>query len=49
MYSDINIGEDVTITGSGSVIEIWATRRWKKIQAEADKAYANINEVKGGS
>ena len=49
MYSDISIGDDVTITGSGSVIEIWATRRWKKIQAEADKAYANINEVKGGS
>ncbi|GIS45275.1 MAG: hypothetical protein Ct9H90mP17_1180 [Actinomycetota bacterium] len=27
--------------------KVWSTRSWKKIQNEADQAFANINEVKG--
>ena len=46
-YSEIGINDDVTVTGSGPVIEIWSTKVWKKIQNDADKAFANINEVKG--
>lgn len=47
-YSQMNLGQPITITGSGSVIEIWATKQWKKVQLEADKAYANINELTTG-
>ena len=46
-YSEIGINDDVTVTGSGPVIEIWSTKVWKKIQNDADKAFANINEEKG--
>jgi MraZ protein len=46
-YSEIGINDDVTVTGSGPVIEIWSTKIWKKIQNDADKAFANINEMKG--
>ena len=46
-YSDIKENDDVTVTGSGPVIEIWATKIWKKIQSDSDNAFANINEVKG--
>ena len=46
-YSGIDINEEVTVTGSGPVVEVWSTRSWKKIQNEADQAFANINEVKG--
>ena len=45
-YSGIDINEEVTVTGSGPVVEVWSTRSWKKIQNEADHAFANINEVK---
>ena len=48
-YSFIKSGESITITGSGSVIEIWSTKQWKKVQLEADKAFANLNELTGGS
>ena len=48
-YSFIKFGESITITGSGSVIEIWSTKQWKKVQLEADKAFANLNELTGGS
>ena len=47
VYSGIDINEEVTVTGSGPVVEVWSTRSWKKIQNEADQAFANINEVKG--
>ena len=47
VYSGIDINEDVTVTGSGPVVEVWSTKSWKKIQNEADQAFANINEVKG--
>ena len=47
MYSNIKENDDVTVTGSGPVIEIWATKTWKKIQSDSDDAFANINEVKG--
>ena len=30
-YSEIGINDDVTVTGSGPVIEIWTTKVWKKI------------------
>ena len=46
-YSAISENDDVTVTGSGPVIEIWATKTWKKIQSDSDNAFANINEVKG--
>ena len=49
VYSFIKSGESITITGSGSVIEIWSTKQWKKVQLEADKAFANLNELTGGS
>ena len=49
LYSFMKYGEPITITGSGSVIEIWATKQWKKVQLEADKAFANLNELTGGS
>ena len=45
-YSEIGINDDVTVTGSGPVIEIWSSKVWKKIQDDSDKAFANINEVK---
>ena len=45
-YSGIDFNDDVTVTGSGPVVEVWSTRSWKKIQNEADYAFANINEVK---
>ena len=45
-YSEIGINDDVTVTGSGPVIEIWSSKVWKKIQVDSDKAFANINEVK---
>ena len=44
----MSLGQPITITGSGSVIEIWATKQWKKVQVDADKAYANINELTTG-
>ena len=47
IYSGIDFNEEVTVTGSGPVVEVWSTRSWKKIQNEADQAFANINEVKG--
>jgi len=47
-YSFMSLGQPITITGSGSVIEIWATKQWKKVQVDADKAYANINELTTG-
>ncbi len=47
-YSQMNLGQSITITGSGSLIEIWSTKQWKKVQLEADKAYANINELTTG-
>ena len=46
-YSEIGINDDVTVTGSGPVIEIWSSKVWKKIQDDSDKAFANINQVKG--
>ena len=45
-YSEIGINDDVTVTGSGPVIEIRSSKVWKKIQDDSDKAFANINEVK---
>ena len=45
-YSGIDLNEEVTVTGSGPVVEVWSTRSWKKIQKEADQSFANINEVK---
>ena len=48
-YAYMFFGEEITITGSGPVIEIWSTKQWKKVQIEADKAFANINELTGGS
>ena len=45
-YSGIDFNEEVTVTGSGPVVEVWCTRSWKKIQKEADQSFANINEVK---
>lgn len=45
-YSGIDFNDEVTVTGSGPVVEVWSTKSWKKIQNEADHAFANINEVK---
>ena len=42
----IDFNDEVTVTGSGPVVEVWSTKSWKKIQNEADHAFANINEVK---
>ena len=31
-YSEIGINDDVTVTGSGPVIEIWSSKVWKKFK-----------------
>ena len=48
-YAYMRLGEAISITGSGPVIEIWSTKQWKKVQIEADKAFANLNELTVGS
>ena len=46
-YSQIDINDEVTVTGIGNAIEIWSSKMWKKVQNDADNEFANINEVKG--
>lgn len=41
------IVKDVTVVGSGDMIEIWATEVWENEEAEADEYYSGIEEVLG--
>jgi MraZ protein len=39
--------KDITVVGSGDLIEIWSTEVWENEEAEADEYYSGIEEVLG--
>jgi DNA-binding transcriptional regulator/RsmH inhibitor MraZ len=39
------LAKDVTVVGVADRVEIWDTRTWEAVAAEADDYYADIEEV----